>query len=107
MSGEKDGKIMNYKSFLIKYGEIGVKGKNKYMFEDALVRQIRLGLKEIDGKFTISKEMGRIYVDTEGEYDFDAVIDVLPVFLISSNSQSLHQYKRLTTLPESHLVLPS
>lgn len=77
MSGEKDGKIMNYKSFLIKYGEIGVKGKNKYMFEDALVRQIRLGLKEIDGKFTISKEMGRIYVDTEGEYDFDAVIDVL------------------------------
>ncbi len=27
-----------YKSFLIKYGEIGIKGKNRYMFEDALVR---------------------------------------------------------------------
>ena len=27
---------MEYKSFLIKYGEIGVKGKNRYKFEDAL-----------------------------------------------------------------------
>ena len=26
-----------YKSFLIKYGEIGIKGKNRYLFEDALV----------------------------------------------------------------------
>ena len=26
-----------YKAFLIKYGEIGVKGKNRYLFEDALV----------------------------------------------------------------------
>ena len=25
-----------YKAFLIKYGEIGVKGKNRYLFEDAL-----------------------------------------------------------------------
>ena len=29
-----------YKAFLIKYGEIGVKGKNRYFFEDSLVRQI-------------------------------------------------------------------
>ena len=28
-----------YKAFLIKYAEIGIKGKNRYMFEDALVRQ--------------------------------------------------------------------
>ena len=31
---------MHYKSFLIKYAEIGVKGKNRYLFEDALVKQI-------------------------------------------------------------------
>ena len=31
---------MEYKSFLVKYGEIGVKGKNRYKFEDALVRQL-------------------------------------------------------------------
>ena len=32
---------MKFHSFLIKYGEIGIKGKNRYIFEDALVRQIR------------------------------------------------------------------
>ena len=50
-----------YKAFLIKYGEIGVKGKNRYIFEDALVRQIRYALKDIDGDFTVSKENGRVY----------------------------------------------
>ena len=50
-----------YKAFLIKYGEIGVKGKNRYLFEDALVRQIRFALAKVDGDFTVSKENGRIY----------------------------------------------
>ena len=26
-----------YKAFLIKYAEIGIKGRNRYLFEDALV----------------------------------------------------------------------
>ena len=42
---------MKFKSFLIKYAEIGVKGKNRFLFEDALVRQINLSLKNIDGQF--------------------------------------------------------
>ena len=29
-----------YKSFLIKYAEIAIKGKNRYLFEDALVQDI-------------------------------------------------------------------
>ena len=36
---------MKFQTYLIKYGEIGIKGKNRYMFEDALVRQIRHSLK--------------------------------------------------------------
>ena len=28
-----------YKAFLIKYAEIAIKGKNRYIFEDALVEQ--------------------------------------------------------------------
>ena len=28
-------------AFLIKYAEIGIKGKNRYLFEDALVNQIK------------------------------------------------------------------
>ena len=31
---------MRYQSFLIKYAEIGIKGKNRHIFEEALVRQI-------------------------------------------------------------------
>ena len=48
----KEGDIM-FKAFLIKYGEIGIKGKNRHLFEDALVRQIHLALKQIDGDFIV------------------------------------------------------
>lgn len=68
---------MKYKSFLIKYGEIGVKGKNRYMFEDALMKQIRIALKDVDGNFFVSKELGRIYVDTDGDYDYEDTLDRL------------------------------
>ena len=29
-----------FKAFLVKYAEIGIKGKNRYLFEDALIRQM-------------------------------------------------------------------
>ena len=51
-----------FKAFLIKYAEIAIKGKNRYIFEDALVDQIRHVLKEVDGEFSVVKERGRIYV---------------------------------------------
>lgn len=66
-----------YRSFLIKYAEIAIKGKNRYLFEDALVGRISRVLKKVDGKFRVRKEQGRIYVDTEGEYDYDEVIGAL------------------------------
>ena len=68
---------MNYKSFLIKYAEIGVKGKNRYLFEDALVKQINNRLKRHDGAFVITKEQGRIYAEANEEYDFDESVDSL------------------------------
>ena len=39
--------------FLLKYAEIGGKGKNRYKFEDALCNQIRLRLSEIVGECTV------------------------------------------------------
>ncbi len=68
---------MKFHSFLIKYGEIGIKGKNRYMFEDALVRQIRFVLKDVDGRFFVHKSYGRVYVDCEGEYDYEETIEGL------------------------------
>ena len=66
-----------YKSFLIKYGEIAIKGKNRYLFEEALVKQIRYALQYIDGTFKVRRLQGRIYVDTLSDYDYDEVIQAL------------------------------
>lgn len=66
-----------YKAFLIKYGEIGVKGKNRYIFEDALVKQIRYALKNIEGAFEVSKENGRIYATANEEFDYDEAVSAL------------------------------
>ena len=63
--------------FLLKYAEIGVKGKNRYKFEDALCDQIRLRLSGIDGDFTVQKESGRVFVQADGDFDFDEVIETL------------------------------
>ncbi|MDD6211623.1 MAG: tRNA 4-thiouridine(8) synthase ThiI [Clostridiales bacterium] len=68
---------MEFQSFLIKYAEIGVKGKNRYIFEDKLVSQIVRALRQVDGEFEVWKTSGRIYVDAKSEYDFDEVIDAL------------------------------
>ncbi len=68
---------MTYTSFLIKYAEIGIKGKNRYLFEDALVRQIKYALKKCDGEYYVHKAEGRIYVDVLSEYDFDETVAAL------------------------------
>ncbi len=73
-----------YQSFLIKYAEIGVKGKNRYLFEEALVKQIKYALKKAEGEFQVRRTDGRIYVDALSEFDFDEAVESLKkVFGIS------------------------
>ena len=73
-----------FTSFLIKYSEIGVKGKNRYLFEDALVKQINYALKKCDGDFRVYKTDGRIYVDAVSDFDYDETVAALQkVFGIS------------------------
>jgi len=72
------------KAFLIKYAEIGIKGKNRHYFEDRLVHHIVRSLRDVDGQFSVTKEYGRIYVFPEGEFDYDGVLAALQcVFGIS------------------------
>ena len=67
-----------YKAFLIKYSEIGIKGKNRYVFEDALVRNIEKALTRVDGEFQVTKEQGRIFVEAlSDDYDYDETCDAL------------------------------
>ncbi len=66
-----------FKAFLIKYGEIGIKGKNRHLFEDALIHQIKYALKPVEGEFQITKEQGRIYIEALSEFDYDDALSSL------------------------------
>ena len=64
-------------TFLIKYAEIAIKGKNRYLFENALVRQMEFALAKVDGEFRITKEKGRVYVNCLSEYDYEELTTAL------------------------------
>ena len=61
------------KMFLVRYAEIGTKGKNRYVFEDMLCKRIRNRLKPL-GEFEVSRDFGRIYVEALSDYDVDEAI---------------------------------
>ena len=67
---------MEYKAFLIKYAEIGTKGKNRYVFEDVLCRQIKEHVAHI-GEFSIRREYGRIFLEADSTYDYEDLIGEL------------------------------
>ena len=66
-----------FTAFLIKYAEIGVKGKNRYLFEEALVKQIEFALSKLEGEFEVRRTQGRIYVDALSQFDFDETVKAL------------------------------
>lgn len=67
---------MDYKVFLIKYAEIGTKGKNRYVFEEVMCKRMRSRLRPL-GRFEVRREYGRIFVEAFSDYDYDEVIKVL------------------------------
>lgn len=67
---------MKCKAFLIKYAEIGTKGKNRHVFEDVLCRQIKEHVAAL-GEFVIRREYGRIFLEAESDYDYEDVIEEL------------------------------
>ncbi|AJP10432.1 thiamine biosynthesis protein ThiI [Clostridioides difficile] len=93
-----------YNILIVKYGEIGVKGKNRYIFENRLIRNIRNMLKPI-GRFNVYKEYGRIYVDLE-DYDYEEVIEeVRKVFGIVGVCPGVRAKKDYDTLKEIALKM--
>lgn len=73
-----------FKAFLIKYAEIGLKGNNRYLFENALRDRIREALGRL-GDYNVTKEQGRIFVQCPDEYDYEETVSALKkVFGISS-----------------------
>lgn len=71
------------RSFLIKYGELALKGKNRYLFENRLMDQIRHRIDPL-GEFKVQKEQGRLFVEPLGEFDEEEILGAISeVFGIS------------------------
>ena len=67
---------MNVKMFLVRYAEIGTKGKNRYVFEDILCKRIRKRLEPL-GSFDVRRDFGRIYIEAKGR----------PIYIASEESK--------------------
>ncbi|MBQ9984571.1 MAG: tRNA 4-thiouridine(8) synthase ThiI [Lachnospiraceae bacterium] len=67
---------MKYNTFLIKYAEIGTKGRNRYKFEDVLCQQIKNHVARL-GEFSVRREYGRIFLYAESDYDYEDLIKEL------------------------------
>ena len=70
---DKKDRIMEIRTFLIKYAEIGTKGKNRYVFEDILCKKLRARLKPL-GAFEVRREYGRIFVEAKSAFDYDEAV---------------------------------
>lgn len=68
-----------YNILIVKYGEIGVKGKNRYLFENKLIKNIKNMLKPL-GEYNVYKEYGRIYVDVNDDNYEEVMEEVRKVF---------------------------
>jgi len=66
-----------YRAFLIKYSEIGIKGKNRYVFENILKENIRKALEALMPGYVISKEQGRVFVECPEGYDYEDTVEAL------------------------------
>lgn len=64
------------KIFLIRYGEIALKGLNKSAFEDKLISQIKNAIYKL-GRFKVTKSQSRIYVEPITEVDYSGAVDAL------------------------------
>lgn len=62
---------------LAKYGEIALRGKNRHLIENALLKTIEKNLATI-GEYSVSKEQGRVLIECKkGEFDYDRAIPLV------------------------------
>ncbi len=91
--------------FLVKYGEIWIKGKNRYLFENRLVSNLKENLKDL-GEFVIRKKQSHIYVepiDYNENYEKKIIERITSTFGIvgvakvyRTNDKSLENIKELS-----------
>ena len=62
---------------LAKYGEIALRGKNRHLIENALLKTISKNLEKV-GNYYVSKEQGRILIENkDNNFEYDKVIPLV------------------------------
>ena len=93
--------------FLLKYGELALKGKNRKNFESALIKNTKFALK--DYNITIIKPFGRYFVEAEVENDEqrDEIFDILKnkVFGLATVSRGEAVENNFDTIKEKALEM--
>ena len=68
------------KGLLVKYGEIAIRGKNRFLFENQLIASIRKNIDDLDPGHFIKKEQGRFIIyNKDGETDVEGLIERVKV----------------------------
>lgn len=57
-----------YPLLLVRYGELGLKGRNRRAFEDRLLANMRRAIREVPHG-EIKRTFGRIYLETKGNWE--------------------------------------
>lgn len=95
--------MIEYHSLMIRYGELGLKGKNKNQFISRLVNNIKYALRDLPERH-IDNNWGRIMVPISG--DLDEVLERLSrVFGIYSMSPVVRVEKDINAISEGALNL--
>ena len=89
-------------ALLVKYGEIALRGGNRKLFEDILIKRIKQNLAGLPSYFVV-KDQGRFIIHSETEFDFEKVIPrVTCIFgilgvspCVMTEDQSIENLKRL------------
>lgn len=90
---------------LVRYGEIGLKGRNRPLFEERLVANIRGAVRDLPVR--VRKEFGRIVIDGEESCLKQAIEKVSPVFGVVSTSPALAAPLEMDRIAEAAEVIVS
>jgi thiamine biosynthesis protein ThiI len=86
-------------TFIVRCGEVALKGMNKPYFERVLVERIRKALKKYDGA-DVRRQEGLIFVNTPEEIGVDGVIaDISKVFGVASVSHAVEVESDIDAMP--------
>jgi len=95
---------MRYDEILIRYGELALKGRNRDLFEEALVRNVKDALGSFP-KVKVRRNYGRMYVELNGEDAHEVMERLKRVFGISSFSPTVRVDPDIETIKERALSL--